>query len=81
MKNAKKIEPVVRKKTILKKSAMSPKNVLSDDEFIILVSEFYESLKPLQKKAFERERACMTAEQFRAFMTPILKRKKTVKAK
>jgi hypothetical protein len=66
------VEP---QKEIIKKKVLSVKDILSDHDFIILVSEFYESLKPLQKRAFERERSGMTAEQFRIYMTPILKRK------
>lgn len=66
----------INKKEIIKKKIVSVKNVLSDNDFLILVSEFYESLKPLQKKAFERERLGMTSEQFRVYMTPILNRKK-----
>ena len=74
--------PVVNnKKEIIKKKIVSVKETLSDNDFIILVSEFYESLKPLQKKAFERERAGMTSEQFRLYMTPILKRKSNKKQK
>jgi hypothetical protein len=69
------------KKQIIKKKVISVKETLSDNDFIILVSEFYESLKPLQKKAFERERAGMNPEQFRVYMTPILKRKKSKKLK
>ena len=69
------------KKQIIKKKVISVKETLSDNDFIILVSEFYESLKPLQKKAFERERAGMNPEQFRVYMTPILKRKKSRKLK
>ncbi|KAB8027426.1 hypothetical protein [Fluviispira multicolorata] len=68
-------------KVLLKKKLTSTKVTLSDNDFIILVSEFYESLKPLQKKAFERERAGMTPDQFRAYMTPILQRKKPAKLK
>jgi hypothetical protein len=69
--------PVINnKKEIIKKKIVSVKEALSDNDFIVLVSEFYESLKPLQKKAFERERAGMTTDQFRVYMTPILKRKK-----
>ncbi|BBH52210.1 hypothetical protein [Fluviispira sanaruensis] len=68
-------------KVLIKKKVTLPKVTLSDNDFIILVSEFYESLKPLQKKAFERERAGMTPEQFRAYMTPILQRKKPAKLK
>ncbi|APJ02992.1 hypothetical protein [Silvanigrella aquatica] len=75
------IKMIPVKKEIIKKKVVSVKEVLSDNDFIILVSEFYESLKPLQKKAFERERAGMTPEQFRVYMTPILKRKKTIKNK
>jgi len=63
------------KKNLVKKKIISVKDTLSDNEFLVLVSEFYEALKPLQKKAFERERAGMTPEQFRVYMTPILKRK------
>lgn len=69
------IHLINNKKEIIKKKIVSVKETLSDNDFIILVSEFYESLKPLQKKAFERERAGMTLEQFRLYMTPILKRK------
>ena len=50
---------------------------MSDTEFLVMVSEFYESLKPMQKKAFERERKGMSGEQFRAYMSSILGRKKT----
>jgi len=60
---------------VIKKKVISVKESLSDNDFIILVSEFYESLKPLQRKAFERERSGMNPEQFRLYMTPILKRK------
>jgi hypothetical protein len=69
------------KKDLIKKKIVSVKETLSDNDFIILVSEFYESLKPLQKKAFERERSGMTSEQFRVYMTPILKRKNNKKQK
>ena len=69
------------KKEMIKKKIVSVKETLSDNDFIILVSEFYESLKPLQKKAFERERVAMTCEQFRLYMTPILKRKSNKKIK
>ena len=68
-------EKIGSKKEIVKKKELSIKQSLSDNDFIVLVSEFYESLKPLQKKAFERERAGMNPEQFRLYMTPILKRK------
>ena len=37
------------KKEIVKKKELSIKQSLSDNDFIVLVSEFYESLKPLQK--------------------------------
>ncbi len=50
---------------------------LTDHEFLILVSEFYESLKPLQRKAFERDRKGMTKQQFKAYMSSILQRKKS----
>ncbi|MBX9702592.1 MAG: hypothetical protein K2X39_00425, partial [Silvanigrellaceae bacterium] len=48
---------------------------LTQNEFIVLVSEFYESLKPAQKKAFERERAGMNGDQFRSYMNSILQRR------
>lgn len=51
--------------------------VISDTEFMVLVSEFYESLKPMQKRAFENERRGMSKEQFRSYMLPILQRKKS----
>ena len=66
---------------MIKKKVISVKESLSDNDFIILVSEFYESLKPLQRKAFERERSGMNPEQFRLYMTPILKRKNIKKSK
>lgn len=49
---------------------------MTDNEFMICVSEFYESLKPIQKKVFERERKGMSTNQFRSYMMPILLRKK-----
>ncbi|MES2615693.1 MAG: hypothetical protein V4591_09785, partial [Bdellovibrionota bacterium] len=52
--------------------------VVADNEFLVLVSEFYESLKPMQKRAFERDRKGMTREQFKAYMSSILQRKKPV---
>lgn len=44
----------------------------SDDDFLMRVSEFYESLTPLQQQAFERERKKMTLEQFKKYVTPAL---------
>lgn len=49
---------------------------LADNEFLVLVSEFYESLKPMQKRAFERDRKGMNPAQFKAYMSSILQRKK-----
>ncbi|NBO37276.1 hypothetical protein EBU99_01700 [bacterium] len=51
-------------------------DVWTDDEFFMCVAEFYESLTPMQQQAFERERKRMTAEQFRRYVTPALKRMK-----
>ncbi|MEY4064617.1 MAG: hypothetical protein RIR26_825, partial [Pseudomonadota bacterium] len=48
--------------------------VWSDDEYLMSVAEFYESLTPLQQQAFERERRRMSPEQFRQYVTPALKR-------
>lgn len=50
---------------------------MADNEFLVLVSEFYESLKPMQKKAFEKDRKGMSREQFKAYMSSILHRKKS----
>ncbi|MBM3382632.1 MAG: hypothetical protein FJY29_09360 [Betaproteobacteria bacterium] len=50
--------------------------VWSDDEFLMCVAEFYESLTPAQQQAFERERRRMTPEQFRIYVTPALMRHK-----
>lgn len=57
--------------------AISKADVITDTEFMILVSEFYESLKPMQKKAFENERRGMTQDQFRSYMMPILQKKRS----
>lgn len=72
--SAKKVRPS-NTQTPLKKIIPQPE-VISDTEFMVLVSEFYESLKPLQKRAFENERRGMSKEQFRSYMLPILQRKK-----
>lgn len=53
-------------------------HTMTDNEFMICVSEFYESLKPIQKKVFERERRGMSTHQFRSYMMPILLRKKSL---
>lgn len=45
-------------------------------EFIIMLSEFYESLNPIQRRIFERERKGMKKEQFQAYVNSIMKRKK-----
>ena len=50
---------------------------IADNEFLVLVSEFYESLKPMQKRAFEKDRKGMSCEQFKAYMSSILQRKKS----
>lgn len=50
--------------------------VWNDDEYLMSVAEFYESLTPLQQQAFERERRRMSPEQFRQYVTPALKRHK-----
>lgn len=52
----------------------------SDDEFLMCVAEFYESLTPLQQQAFERERRRMSPEQFRYYVTPALLRHKVKNA-
>ncbi len=53
---------------------LQSKDVWSDDEFLMCVAEFYESLTPLQQQAFERERRRMSPEQFKVYVTPALKR-------
>jgi hypothetical protein len=47
---------------------------LNDDDFLMCVAEFYESLTPVQQQAFERERKKMTPEQFKRYVTPALMR-------
>lgn len=49
-------------------------NVWNDDDFLMCVAEFYESLTPLQQQAFERERKRMSPEQFKKYVTPALTR-------
>lgn len=51
-------------------------DVWSDDDFLMCVAEFYESLTPLQQQAFERERRKMSPEQFKRYVTPALMRLK-----
>lgn len=53
---------------------LQAKDVWSDDDFLMCVAEFYESLTPLQQQAFERERRRMSPEQFKLYVTPALKR-------
>lgn len=49
-------------------------DVWNDDEFLMCVAEFYESLTPLQQQAFERERRKMSPEEFKKYVTPALLR-------
>ncbi|MEN9825554.1 MAG: hypothetical protein RI953_1299 [Pseudomonadota bacterium] len=49
-------------------------SVWNDDDFLMCVAEFYESLTPLQQQAFERERKRMSPEQFKRYVTPALAR-------
>jgi hypothetical protein len=72
--SAKKVRPSTPQAPL--KKLVPQAEVISDTEFMVLVSEFYESLKPLQKRAFENERRGMSKEQFRSYMLPILQRKK-----
>lgn len=71
-------EPVFQTQAAVMKQPMkhSQNHDLTDNEFLIRVSEFYESLKPMQKRAFERDRKAMSCEQFKAYMSSILQRKK-----
>jgi hypothetical protein len=59
-----------------KERDLHQKSEMTDTEFLVRVSEFYESLKPIQKRAFERDRKGMSSEQFRAYMSSILQRRK-----
>jgi hypothetical protein len=54
--------------------SLSKPDVWSDDDFLMCVAEFYESLTPLQQQAFERERRKMSPEQFKRYVTPALMR-------
>lgn len=47
---------------------------LNDDDFLMCVAAFYESLTPVQQQAFERERKKMSPEQFKKYVTPALMR-------
>jgi hypothetical protein len=60
----------------LRETRESSLSVWSDDEFLMCVAEFYESLTPAQQQAFERERRRMSPEQFRTYVTPALMRHK-----
>lgn len=53
---------------------LQSKETWSDDEFLMCVAEFYESLTPMQQQAFEREMRRMSPEQFKVYVTPALKR-------
>jgi len=73
--------PITRstpQKSVANKATREPKNrdVWTDDEFLMCVADFYESLTPLQQQAFERERRRMSPEQFRTYVTPALMRHK-----
>ncbi len=73
--------PITRsapQKSVANTAPREPKNkdVWTDDEFLMCVADFYESLTPLQQQAFERERRRMSPEQFRAYVTPALMRHK-----
>jgi hypothetical protein len=67
-------QPQKRVMTFTGQRELQAKDVWSDDEFLMCVAEFYESLTPLQQQAFERERRRMSPEQFKVYVTPALKR-------
>ena len=67
-------QPQKRVVTFSSQREHQSKDVWSDDEFLMCVAEFYESLTPLQQQAFERERRRMSPEQFKIYVTPALKR-------
>lgn len=58
----------------VRETKLSP--IWTDDEFLMCVAEFYESLTPTQQQAFERERRRMSPEQFKLYVTPALMRHK-----
>jgi hypothetical protein len=60
--------------SVVKETKQSP--IWTDDEFLMCVAEFYESLTPTQQQAFERERRRMSPEQFKLYVTPALMRHK-----
>jgi hypothetical protein len=60
------------RQVVSKQNQHSRPSVWSDDEFLMCVAEFYESLTPLQQQAFERERKKMSPEQFKKYVTPAL---------
>lgn len=66
-------QPVAQPKSSTR-PVSSKVGVWSDDDFLMCVAEFYESLTPLQQQAFERERKRMSPEQFKKYVTPALAR-------
>ncbi|MEN9809880.1 MAG: hypothetical protein RLZZ488_1447 [Pseudomonadota bacterium] len=71
--------PAAAEKTVNQSKSsdsVSKADVWSDDDFLMCVAEFYESLTPLQQQAFERERRKMSPEQFKRYVTPALMRLK-----
>lgn len=71
------VVPKTSSRTIAGSAAREPavkRDVLNDDDFLMCVAEFYESLTPVQQQAFERDRKRMTPEQFKRYVTPALMR-------
>jgi len=74
-------QELVQRKTSSKTVARSngqehlgKREFLNDDDFLMCVAAFYESLTPVQQQAFERERKKMSPEQFKKYVTPVLMR-------
>ncbi len=64
-------------KTVVRSNApenSAKREFLNDDDFLMCVAAFYESLTPVQQQAFERERKKMSPEQFKKYVTPALMR-------
>ena len=55
-------------------STLASTGELLEHEFLVRVAEFYESLTPIQRLAFERQRSSMSVDQFRTYVAPILLR-------
>jgi hypothetical protein len=76
VKEAEKPGPSLKEGTPSKKPAVSNNlENLSDREFLDMVNNFYMSLKPLQRKFFEREREKMSPRKFRSYMISILRKR------